>query len=76
MTDKVADKVADNINDTQIKILELIGNDPRITTESIAQSLGLSDSGVRKNIKQLRDIGILERKGARKNGEWVIKFNK
>ena len=32
--EKVTDKVADNINDTQIKIFELIRNDPRITKRS------------------------------------------
>ena len=33
---------------------------------------GLSEPGVKKNLKQLKDAGIIARIGANKNGYWEV----
>ena len=55
------------------KILELIKNDKKISVPEIAEIIGLSIKGVEKNIRQLKQEGILSRTSDTKRGEWIIK---
>lgn len=54
------------------KILRLIAENPAITTEEIARSIGLSVAGVEKNIKMLKQQKLLRRIGPDKGGHWEI----
>ena len=38
----------------------------------IAQELGISPKGVEKHIKKLKEEKLLERKGGRAHGVWVL----
>ena len=55
------------------KILELIKHDKKISVPEIAEIIGLSIKGVEKNIRQLKQEGILSRTSDTKSGEWIIK---
>ena len=65
VTDKVTDKSTD-------KILALIEENPKITIPDMMRQLGMSDSGVRKILRNLQKEGRLQRVGANKNGHWEI----
>ena len=54
------------------KILVLIKKDSKVTIREICDSTGLSESGVKKIIKKLKDEGTLIRIGALKGGHWEI----
>ena len=54
------------------KILQLIKQDPRITIAQISYDIGMSESGVKKVIKKLKDNGKLKRTGSLKAGRWEI----
>ena len=54
------------------KILDLIQQNSLITRAEIAQVLGLSDGGVKKQLKQLQSKGVLRRVGPDKGGSWEI----
>ena len=54
------------------KILELIKQDPKISAAGIAMEIGISSRGVEKQIKKLREAGIIKRNGADKGGYWEI----
>ena len=54
------------------KILELIQQDPKISAAGIAMEIGISSRGVEKQIKKLREAGIIKRNGADKGGYWEI----
>ena len=54
------------------KILELIKKNSKVTIRGICDSTGLSESGVKKIIKKLKDEGVLVRVGALKGGHWEI----
>ncbi|MCL2597995.1 MAG: winged helix-turn-helix transcriptional regulator [Paludibacter sp.] len=56
------------------KILELISNDSKISVPEIAEIVGLSIKGVEKNIRQLKQEGIISRTSETKSGEWIIKI--
>ena len=54
------------------KILELIKQNPKISAAGIAMKIGISSRGVEKQIKKLREAGIIKRNGADKGGYWEI----
>lgn len=54
------------------KILELIAIDGKITTQAMADNLGISRRAVAKAIAKLQSAGILCRVGPDKGGHWEI----
>lgn len=61
---------------TDMKIIELLSNDPKLTITELSTSLKMSVSGVRYQIDKLKKSGVLERVGADKGGYWKINSNK
>ena len=54
------------------KILELISASPNITISEIADRLGMTTRGVDKNIKRLKEQGVIRRVGPDKGGHWEV----
>ena len=54
------------------KILEIIAITPDITLSEMANRLGMTRNGVDKNIRKLKDQGIICRVGPDKGGHWEI----
>ena len=54
------------------KILELISASPSITISEIAVRLGMTKRGVDKNIKRLKEQGVIRRVGPDKGGHWEV----
>jgi ATP-dependent DNA helicase RecG len=65
--------INDGINDSRQKIIDLMQNNPNITTKMIAQELNLEIKNVDSHIRILKKNDLIERVGAKKNGKWVIK---
>jgi predicted HTH transcriptional regulator len=61
------------LNETQQKIIDLILDNPLITTQAIADALSLTRRKVDYHISQLKKSGLVEREGAKKNGQWIVK---
>lgn len=61
------------LNKTERKILNLIKSNNNITILEISEILEISDRTVKRNIRNLRETGLIERIGANKNGYWRIK---
>ena len=58
---------------TQKRILDYLKDYPKATRQNVADALGnITVNGVKFNIGLLQQYGALERKGGRKNGEWVV----
>ena len=47
-----------------------------IKIDEIANILELKSNTIKKNIKQLKDMKIIERNGTTRKGKWIIKDNK
>lgn len=54
------------------EIIEIIRREPTITQKRIAAILNITEKAVEKQIKNLRDAGIIRHEGAKKKGYWVI----
>ncbi len=72
VTNKVGDKVGDKITGNQIKILECIVKNPKISAQKIAEQIGISSRKTENNIKKLKRLGLLERVGNPKSGYWKV----
>ena len=57
------------------KIISLMKADPHITTQTIADQLGINRSGVARHIKRLQEQGVIRRVGPDKGGHWEITSN-
>lgn len=60
------------ISDSAWNVLALLHDNPLLTADEIGSALGMSGRMARKHIASLKDAGIIERKGSRKNGLWII----
>ena len=54
------------------KIVDLMRENPSITIAELVLRLGLSRSGVNKQIAKLKAAGVIEREGSDKGGYWLV----
>ena len=62
------------LSNTSIEIIKLVENNNYITQPEIAKELDKATNTVYRNIKVLKDMGILERVGSNKKGYWRINY--
>lgn len=60
------------INKTEELILDLIRDNPNITVSQIMAKTDLSEIGVKKNLKKLKEKNIIKRIGTNKKGYWEM----
>ncbi|MCL2522168.1 MAG: putative DNA binding domain-containing protein [Erysipelotrichales bacterium] len=63
------------LNKTQKRILELISGNEFIKIAVLAADLGISTRAIDKNVKQLKDKGLLKRIGDAKNGYYKVTWD-
>lgn len=68
---KVPNKVP---NKSEVAVLRLLAAKPILTRAELAKQIGLTDSGVKKILYNLKANGWIEREGSNKSGRWIIKF--
>lgn len=78
-SEKVREKFGESVertiagrSETQKKLLELIRQNNSVSTKAMSQVLVISTREVEKNIKSLKEQGILIRHGSPRNGYWEI----
>ena len=73
VTRKVTGKVTRKVTDkTPDKLLRLITANPNITIPRMMTALSMSDSGIRKVLRNMQAGGIIRRVGPDKGGHWEI----
>ena len=60
------------LENTKARLLELIRQQPSITTPALATAIGLSAHGIKYHLSQLKRSGILRHVGPTKGGYWEI----
>ena len=74
VNDMLDENVGVKLNKTQIKIVELMKNNPNIIIEEMAKDADVETRTIERNIKVLKEKGMIDRIGADKNGYWVVKI--
>lgn len=52
--------------------MSAISENPNITIKGLQDLIGLSESGIKKILRQLRNDGVIVRIGGAKGGHWEI----
>lgn len=60
------------LNKTEQAILKLIKENNKITHKGMAEILEVTEKTAKRNTQNLKDKGLIERKGSRKDGYWKI----
>lgn len=69
---KVGEKVGEKVGDTELKIINLIKNNTKITYSELAKEVNIAEKNIYKNILKLKEKGIIRRIGPDKGGHWEI----
>lgn len=70
---RLGKRLGKELSDNQQAILHWVTLDNKITIKELAAQLRISTTAVENNIKKLRELALLERKGGRKDGFWQIR---
>lgn len=62
-----------NLTEIQNNIIGLMLDSPTITQETLARLLDVNIRTIQRNIKTLIDVGLIERTGSTKKGEWIVR---
>jgi ATP-dependent DNA helicase RecG len=69
--------VTENVTEKRLlDILKIINRNSQITTEKIANHLGVTKRTILRDIDKLKELGILHHIGSAKGGYWEIKEDK
>ena len=60
------------MNDQAEAILSVVVGNPSITQKELARILGVTERTISREVKKLRQAGILRRMGSDRKGHWVI----
>jgi predicted HTH transcriptional regulator len=62
-----------NLSERQKLIMQIISEDRTITRQQLAQRTNISDSTIKREIAQLKELGYIERIGEKTFGHWECK---
>ncbi len=71
-TQKTADSTQKNTGSTQKRIVDAIKENPYISRREIAEKVGITEDGVKKQLANMKRTGVIERIGADKGGYWSV----
>ena len=57
---------------TRDRIIELLRDNPKHTTRTLAEEIGITPKGVERHLTILKSEGILHRIGPDKGGKWQV----
>lgn len=72
VSSKISSKIGTKLSNNQVRILNLIQENPHISRNELSKKIGLSETSIYNNIQKLKAQGFIERIGADKNGYWKI----
>lgn len=67
------DALKGDLTEKQKLLIDILRNKPTITQKEIIANTSLSRSTVQRAIKELTEMGRLERAGSKKTGSWIVK---
>lgn len=75
ISEKVPNKIPYKVpNKSELAILALLSDNPRLTRTELAANVGLSESGVKKILSNMKAAGWIERYGSNKAGMWLVRY--
>ena len=73
--EEVPNKIPDKVpNKSELSILRLLADNPRLTRVELAERVGITENGVKKIITNMKAAGWIERMGSNKTGYWIVQY--
>ena len=73
--EEVPNKIPDKVpNKSELSILRLLADNPRLTRIELAEKVGITENGVKKIIANIKAAGWIERRGSNKTGYWIVQY--
>ncbi|GHC46757.1 RNA-binding domain-containing protein [Ulvibacter litoralis] len=66
------DAIEKNLGERSLVILKMMFENSKITSIELAEVIDVSESTIKRDIKELTDKKYLDRKGSKKAGDWII----
>jgi len=70
--EKSDERLGEKLGENRETILRCLAQNPSISTHRLAELLGMSTTAMDKNIKWLKDNGIIRHVGPAKGGRWEV----
>ena len=67
------DNYAIIVIDRKIDILYRMEENPEVTQVKLMEEFDLSRKQIQRLIKDMREEGLVERRGSNRNGKWIVK---
>ncbi|MBD5195467.1 MAG: Fic family protein [Bacteroidales bacterium] len=75
LKEEVPNKIPNKVpNKSELSILRLLADNPRLTRIELAEKVGISENGVKKIIANMKAAGWIERMGSNKTGYWIVQY--
>jgi ATP-dependent DNA helicase RecG len=71
-SEKLSEKLPEKLPDLQKAIVLQMRSDPKVTYDQLAKTTKKSREAIRKNIRRLKELGIIKRIGPDKGGHWQV----
>jgi ATP-dependent DNA helicase RecG len=71
-SEKLPEKLPEKLSDLQKAIVLQMRSDPKVTYGQLAKTTKKSREAIRKNIRRLKELGIIKRVGPDKGGYWQV----
>ena len=68
----LVERVGRELVESQIKILLMVIETPRISKREMSEVIGISTTAIDKNIEKLKSLGVLRRVGTATGGHWEV----
>jgi len=73
INDPINDLLNDPLNKTQNAIIAALRKDKTATYDVLAAAVCVSTATVKRHLKRLQELGMIERVGSKKDGHWIVK---
>ena len=72
LNDGLNDRLNDGLTKNEQDVFQIIKQEPTITIVALAKRLKLSETTIERNIKGLKEKGVIIREGSKKKGQWTV----
>ena len=60
------------LNNTEKKIIKCLLKNSSLTSNEVAEKVGVTKRTIERNYKSLQEKNIIERVGSKRNGNWIV----
>ena len=72
MSEWIVPDVGENVGENERKILSVIAHTPQASAREMAEVLGITSRQCERILASLKEMGLIARVGAAKDGHWKI----